>query len=163
MSRETDLMTVDRRGVSPVFGYALTLGIGMLLMVGLVMAAGGHVDSQREQVTESELQVIGGHVAADIAAADRLHRTAGTTEIQISRDLTYRVVGSTYRIEVKNNSQTAFDGPTDHYLELTAREGNLNVSVVVGVPSQTRVAETSVGGGPIVVEARGNELVVRNA
>lgn len=151
----------DERAISPVFGYALTLGIGTILIVGLVMAAGGHVETQRDQVMQNELEVIGGHVAADIAAADRVNRTHGTTEIAISRNLQSRVVGSPYRIDVRTDG----DGPTDPYLELNARQGNLNVTVQVGVASQSPVRESSVDGGSIevVYDEQDSELVVRNA
>lgn len=153
----------DERGVSSVFGYTLTLGIGTLLIVGLVMAAGGHVDDQRERVTETELQVIGAHVSADIAAADRMHRTDGTTEVNVSRSLQNTVVGSPYRMHVRDNESTQRDGPTRYYLELEAVDGD--VTVVVGIATLTPLEETTVDGGDVEVfyDDSAGQLVVRNA
>lgn len=152
---------MNDRGVSPVFGYALTLGIATLLIVGLVMSAGGHVESQREQVTETELQVIGGHVAADIAAADRMNRTRGTSEINITRDLQPFVVGSTYTIAVKHDPARPYDGPTEYYLVLNTTR--TDVTVQVGIATETHVRPATVDGGSIEIVLDGNSLVIRNA
>ena len=146
------------RGVSPVVAYVLTLGISSLLIAGLVIAAGGYVETQREATSRSELRVLGQQVSADIAAADRLTRTEGATEVSISRPLPERVVGSQYSVSVRTNS----NGPTDPYLELTTVRPD--VTVEVGVATETDVRETTVSGGGIVVEYDGSadELVVTN-
>ena len=133
------------RGVSPVFGYVLTLGISTLLVSGLLIAASGFVDTQREQTTESELQVIGQQVSADIAAADRLHRTDGATNVVIERDLPNSVVGSQYTVFVRSD-----DGPTDTYLRL--RTVRPEVTVKVGITSETDVVDSAAGGGKIKIQ-----------
>ncbi|WP_254840222.1 DUF7266 family protein [Natronomonas marina] len=147
------------RGVSPVFGYVLTLGISTLLVSGLLIAAGGFVEDQREQTSRSELRVIGQQVSADIAAADRLHRTDGASEIAITRTIPEQVVGSQYKVAVRTDS----NGPTVPYLELTATRPE--VTVEIGVASETAVAESTVSGGEIVVEYESgpDELEVSNA
>ena len=142
------------RGVSPVLGYVLTLGISTLLVSGLLIAAGGFVDTQRERTTESELQVIGQQVSADIAAADRLHRTDGATDVVIRRELPDSVVGSEYTVFVRSDD----DGPTDAYLRLTTVRPN--VTVEVGVANETNVANSAVGGGEIEISYDGNALEV---
>jgi hypothetical protein len=145
------------RGVSPVFAYVLTLGIASLLVAGLVIAAGGYVETQREATSRSELRVLGQQVSADIAAADRLTRTEGATEVSISRPLPERVVGSQYSLSVRTDS----NGPTNPYLELTTVRPN--VTVEVGVATETDVRQTTIGGGDMVVEYRpdpDDELVV---
>ena len=144
------------RAVSPVFGYVLTLGISTLLVSGLLIAATGFVDTQRERTTESELQVVGQQVSADIAAADRLHRTDGATDVVIERDLPESVVGSQYTVFVRSDS----NGPTDAYLRLTTARPN--VTVEVGVASETNVADSAVGGGEIEISYDGSALEVTN-
>ena len=143
------------RGVSPVFAYVLTLGISSLLIAGLVIAAGGYVETQREATSRSELRVLGQQVSADIAAADRLTRSEGATEVSISRPLPERVVGSQYSLAVRYDA-----GPTDPYLELTTVRPN--VTVEVDVTTETDVRKTTTGGGDMVVEYDGSadELVV---
>ena len=147
------------RGVSPVFAYVLTLGISTLLISGLLIAAGGFVDTQREATSRSELRVIGQQVSADIAAADRMTRTEGSTEVSISRDLPERVVNSQYSLSVRNDA----NGPTNPYLQLTTVEPN--VTVDVGVASETTVGPSTISGGEMVVEYddAADELVVKNA
>ena len=146
------------RGVSPVFAYVLTLGISSLLVAGLLIAAGGYVETQREATSRSELRVLGQQVSADIAAADRLTRTEGATEVSISRTLPERVVGSQYSLSVRTGS----DDPTDPYLELTTVRPD--VTVEVGVATETDVSATTIGGGDMVVEydTSDDKLVVKN-
>ena len=144
------------RAVSPVFGYVLTLGISTLLVSGLLIAATGFVDTQRELTTESELQVVGQQVSADIAAADRLHRTDGATDVVIKRDLPESVVGSQYTVFVRSDNE----GPTDTYLRL--RTVRPEVIVKVGIASETDVADSAVGGGKIVISYDGSALEVTN-
>ena len=145
-----------KRGVSPVLGYVLTLGISTLLVSGLLIAATGFVDTQRERTTESELQVIGQQVSADVAAADRLHRTDGATDVVIKRELPDSVVGSEYTVFVRSDD----DGPTDAYLRLTTVRPN--VTVEVGVANETNVADSAVGGGEIEISYNGSALEVTN-
>ena len=153
-------VAADRdRGVSPVVAYVLTLGISSLLVAGLLIAAGGYVETQREATSRSELRVLGQQVSADIAAADRMTRTEGSTEVSISRDLPERVVNSQYSLSVRNDA----NGPTNPYLQLTTVEPN--VTVDVGVASETAVGRSTISGGEMVVEYDGaaDELVVKNA
>lgn len=147
----------DDRAVSPVFGYVLTLGITAILIVGLLTATTGYVEEEREQVAESELQVLGQQLSQDIAAADRISRTEGAVSASVKRDMQPRVVGSTYRISVHNGT----GGPTDPYLELTATE--LDITVLVGLTTKTAVEETTVDGGTVVVEYDSGKLEVQNA
>ena len=144
------------RGVSPVFAYVLTLGISTLLISGLLIAAGGFVDTQREATSRSELRVIGQQVSADIAAADRLQRTDGATEVSISRTLPERVVGSQYSLSVRTDA----NGPTELYLELTTVQPS--VTVDVGVTNETDVRASTISGGEMVVEYDSGNLEVKN-
>ena len=144
------------RGVSPVLAYTLTIGIGTLLVAGLVVAAGGYVENQRELTTERELEVIGQQVSADIAAADRLARTDGA-EVEVTRTLQSRSVGAQYTIEVVDDAP----GPTEPYLRLST--SSPDVTVEVGVVSVTPVGERRVGGGDIVVVLENGQLEVYSA
>ena len=148
----------DRRAVSPLAAYTLTLGVTALLIGGLFIAAGGFVSDQREVTAENELEVLGQQVSADIAAADRLNRTSDTENVEISRSLPTSVVGANYRISVIADGE----GPTEPYLELVADE--LDVRVTVGLAVESSMAETTADGGDIVVEydTTEGELVMRN-
>lgn len=148
----------DSRGVSPVLGYVLTLSIATLLVGGLLVASSGFVTDQREQTAEGQLQVIGQQVSGTIAAADRLNRTDGASEVAVGQSLPQQVVGSAYGMSVVHDG----DGPTRPYLELQATE--LDVTVTVGIAVESDV-NGSAGGGPISVEydSTQGELVLQNA
>lgn len=147
----------DERAVSPVFAYVLTLAIAAILTGGLIATAGTYVSDQRERTGESELQVLGQQISADVAAADRLTRTGGDAEVSVQRSLPSGVVGSEYKVSVVDDT----NGPTEPYLEL--RMTDLDVVVHVGMSVKTDVRESTVGGGDIVVRYdESNELVLRN-
>lgn len=148
----------DDRAVSPVFAYVLTLAIAAILTGGLIMAAGTYVSDQREQTGESELQVLGQQISADVAAADRLTRTGGDAEASVQRSLPNGVVGSEFQVSIVDDT----NGPTQPYLEL--RMTDLDVVVHVGLSVKTDVRESTVGGGDIVVtyDESTSELVLRN-
>ena len=148
----------DERAVSPVFGYVLTLSVATLLVGGLLISAGGFIDDQRRNTAESELQVIGQQISADIAAADRLARTDGAEDIRVGRTIPQAVVGSHYSVEVVENG-----GPTSPYLELSTSRPD--VTVAVGIASRTTVSTggTADGGRIVVVyNATSSEVVLRN-
>ncbi|MFP4626351.1 MAG: DUF7266 family protein [Natronomonas sp.] len=148
----------DDRGVSPVFAYALTLGIGTLLVAGLILAASGFVDDQREMTTRSELQVVGQQLAGDVGAADRLARAGEDRNVTITRDLPERVVGSPYSIYVRTDDA----GPTDTYLELSTADPD--VSVEIGLAVETEIQAANIGGGRVIVSLDHDPdiLVMRN-
>lgn len=149
----------DDRAVSQVFGYALTLSIATLLIGTLLIAATGFVDGQRKLTGQSELEVIGQQVSADISAADRLARTDDVTETTVSRKLPRQVVGASYTMAVRSGG-----GPTDPYLELEIQQ--LDVTVEVGLVSKTAVeVGAAAGGGTIEVtyNTTNDELVLQNA
>lgn len=151
-------LVTDERGVSPVFAYVLTLGITTLLIAGLLAAASGYVEGQRESVGENELRVVGQQISADISAVDRLSRTDGASNASVTRDLPRNVVGSTYTIHVRDDA----DGPTVPYLELSMSNPDVTVQVGVVLAPGTSIVESSVGGGTVVVEYDGGDLEVRN-
>ena len=157
----TEAITADDRAVSPVFGYVLTLSIATLLVGGLLISAGGFIDDQRRNTGESELQVIGQQVSADIAAADRLNRTTGADDIRIGRTIPQDVVGSPYTIEVVDG-----DGPTSPYLELRMEQPDVTVKVGLATKSSVQIGSNAGGGQiEIVIEGTGSDrkVVLQNA
>lgn len=145
----------DERGVSTVVGFVLTLAITSLLVVGLLVATSGFVDSQRQSTVRDELEVLGQQVAADVAAADRLVRAGGST-VAIDRPLPDDVTGVSYQISV--------DGGTP--LTITLSTSNPDISVDVTVRTVTDVAGgTTLNGGDVevVYDDNADELVVQNA
>ncbi|RLM31390.1 hypothetical protein DVK01_21550, partial [Haloarcula sp. Atlit-120R] len=60
------------RGVSTALSYVLTLTITVVLVSGLMVAAGGFVSDEHARVTETELDVMGNRLAAGIESVDRV-------------------------------------------------------------------------------------------
>lgn len=123
------------RGLSTAVSYVLTLGITALLISGLILAAGGAVESQRQAVAREELRVIGQQIASRMLAADRLTGAGGET-VQVEYAAPSDVAGSDYRIEVREGD------PATLYLNAT----DVDASVSVSVPVDTDLVETSVRG-----------------
>jgi len=145
----------DDRAVSTTIGYALTLGVASLLITGLLIAGGGFLQNQREVTTETELEVIGEQVSADISSADRLS-ASDADEVNITRSLPDSVTGSQYVISVRTSPQT--------HLELRSADPEVTVRVDVAV-HETSLAATDIDGGNIQVSYNrtSDELVLRNA
>lgn len=142
------------RGVSTAVGYSLTLGISSLLIVGLLVTAGGFVDDRRGTTVRQELSVVGQQIAADLNGADRLVR-AGGDEVTVRSSLPVEVTGVRYRVEVV---PTAGGGATLRLSTDTPR-----VTVEVGVSTRTTVAPTEFDGGDVVVRWTGSDLEVGRA
>ena len=136
MHRATD------RGVSTVVGYTLTIGISALLIVGLLVGMGGFVADQRQSTIRDGMEVLGQQLAADLSAADRMVRVGGE-EVRVQRELPSNLVGTSYRIRVRDGA----DGAT----ELVFRTEDPPVRVRVTVRTETDIEPTDVGGGDVVV------------
>lgn len=152
----------DDRAVSTVVGYTLTLGIMTLLITGLLVAAGGFVEDQRERTVRAELQVVGQQIAADLDAADRLVRADGTdTAVEIYGQHPERVTGATYRVEVVDDTDDHCE--FDRCLKLSTDDPEVVVTVRIG--TVTTVELGSAGGGGVVVEydAGSDTLVIDDA
>lgn len=146
----------DRRGVSTVLGYVLTLGIVTVLISGLFMGAGGYVQDQQERVVRSEFEVMGNRLAADIASVDRLALATGSGgEARLRTDLPQRAAGKPYELTIEPS------GLSDVYL-ITVDMDDPEVSVEVRVRSATPVANGTVSGGDVLVVYNGSQLEVRD-
>lgn len=140
------------RATATALSYVLTLGITALLISGLLIAAGGAVDRQREDTTREALEVVGQQLSSRLMAADRLAAT-GASEVTVRGAYPDTVAGSTYSIVVRSGP------PTE--IEITATGSR--VTVTVGVANRTPVAETSVPGGDVEIVLTGGQLEVRSA
>lgn len=140
------------RATATTLSYVLTLGITALLISGLLVAAGGTVESQREDTTREAMEVVGQQLSARLMAADRLV-AAGGSEVSVRATYPETVAGSTYSIAVRSGSPTT--------IELTAT--GTRVSVTVAAATRTPVGDTTVSGGDVEVVYDGGQLEVRDA
>jgi hypothetical protein len=145
----------DDRAVSTALGYVLSLAIASILISGLMIAGGGFVESEREQVIRSELEVVGQTLIADIEGADRL-ASAIDGDVTVSSNHPRRVGSSSYTIEIDPT-------PNVRVYEVTLTAASVDVLVEFRLVTNQPLATGSVGGGDLVVEydAGAGELVVR--
>lgn len=147
---------MNDRGASQVLSYTLAIAIATILIVGLLTASSGFVESQRNTVVDSELRVIGERLSADIATTDRLVRmNNGSGAVNVTSELPSSVAGSPYTIEV-----TTEDGNAS--LALTS--DSLDRSIELPIANTTAIDETTVSGGDLVVryDESNDRLEVRN-
>jgi hypothetical protein len=151
---------LDDRGVSTTLNYALNLSVTTILIAVLLTTGTGFVEDQRERTVRTELRVVGQQLADDIAAADRLARSAGTggtvDVATVESEYPREVAGSSYTISLSFKSG-------DRY-ELELSSSNPAVSISVMTVSKTEVVDGSVAGGPVGIEYSdtANELEVQS-
>ena len=137
------------RGVSTALGYVLNLGVATLLVTILLLSAGTLVEDQRDRATETELNVVGERVVADLAAADRLARTNDPSAVRVEADVPVRVAGSYYTVRVNESGEVVLDADRS------------SVEVVVPFETVTAVESSTVDGGDLaVVYDPGNDTLV---
>lgn len=141
-----------RRGLSTALGYVLTLSVTVTLVSGLLIAGGNFVESQREQVIRTELDIVGEQVATHVNAADRLNQSGmGETTIRIEQRFPNTVVGSDYQIYLEA------DEP-----QLRLESSRPQVEVTVPLTNTTALADSSADGGEIIVrydDSRGSVVI----
>lgn len=142
------------RGTATALSYVLTLGITAILISGLLVAAGGTVESQREATTAEALEVVGQQLASRLAAADRLAE-AGATDLEVRGGYPDAIAGSTYTVTIDGG-----DPPDPTAISLAAT--GVRVSVTVSVRTHTPVADASLAGGDVEVVLAGGRLEVRS-
>lgn len=129
------------RAVSVTVNYVMTITIATLLLSGLAISAGGLIQSQSERAIESELEVLGQQLAADIESTDRLATVAGgaNAEVRIETRLPTRVAGTGYDITVVKS-------------ELVLRSTDPAISVTVPLTVTNDLAEgRTIQGGDVVI------------
>ncbi|EMA00177.1 DUF7266 family protein [Haloferax denitrificans] len=129
------------RGVSTALGYVLTLSITVVLISGLMVAAGGFVSDERKRVTETELDVVGNRLAAGIESVDRIGAAPGESRVEATIRLPPRVAGTTYTIEVEPGPPT----------ELVLTSTDPEVTVRVPVKTETSLAASRLDGGDVTI------------
>lgn len=137
--------------MSTAVTWALTLLITTLLISGLLVATGEQIRDRTESVTQTELEVIGQQIVADLSTADRLAQ-ADADAVTVRSTLPGGVVEGSYRIEV-----TA----TDDGATVTVRSGDTAISVPVA--NRTAVRNSSVPGGDVRITLDGGALEVTDA
>jgi hypothetical protein len=148
----------DDRAVSTALGYVLALGIASILISGMMIAAGGFVESEREQVIRSEFEVIGETLIADVEGADRLASAIGG-DVTVRSALPRRVGSSAYTIEITDQSTFG----SSHVSVVSLSAASVDVSVSLRLVTDVPLVDSTVEGGELVIEYDGSNLEVETA
>jgi hypothetical protein len=132
--------------------YTIGVAIALVLITGLLIGGSGFVADQGDAAVRAELEVLGQQVATDIEAADRLAVAAdGDATVRLGRTVPQTVAGRTYTVELVADE--------DPFLRLTSSSPTIEVDVEF--TNTTSVADTSIDGGPFVVNlTAANELAI---
>jgi hypothetical protein len=141
------------RGVSTTLGYVLNLGVAAILVTTLMLSAGTLVDEQRERAVETELEVVGERVAADVSAADRLARAGDGGSVRYVVEIPDRVVGTTYEVQLNQSGN-------DTIVLVSDRP---RVRVSVPYDSETPVTAANHSGGQFAIVYESGTLEVEHA
>ncbi|KAB1196618.1 MULTISPECIES: hypothetical protein [Haloferax] len=134
---------MSERAVSTTLGFVLTLSITTILISGIMVGAGGYVSTEHERVTETELEVVGQRLAANIESVDRVASSSGDETVRTVStrlELPNRVAGTTYRISVDPASS-----------ELVLRSVDPEVTVRIAVETTVPLESGSVDAGVVTV------------
>lgn len=134
------------RAVSVNIGYTINIVIMTVIFIGLISAAGSVIQSERQSVSVTEMDVAGNQLAAEVMSVDRLARAGGDeTVVQKQVRLPERISGEQYRISITENT-----------IELSPRNDPL--SVVVPYRSELPLVNAD---GETEFELPGGELQLR--
>lgn len=144
----------DERAVSVAVTHTLTIGITTILISGLLIGAGGMLDSQTERAGTEELQTIGDRTANEIvAAADQGNRTNATVDIESQQPS--NAIGGSYVLSLENRSddeecrsRSGYDG----CLVVSATQADRDAEIPIVLPDDVEIEESSATGGDVLVD-----------
>lgn len=158
-------LTPRDRGQSVSINYTLSLVIVTMLIAGLFVSMSGFLETERENVTRAELQVLGNRIAADIATVDRLARsTKGDARVVVRTTIPRSVAGSEYEVTITSSSNTLpSDGYTHYDVEIELEAPTVGVTKNVSTRTKFEVVDSDLYGGPFEVVYDGSTIEVKDA
>lgn len=145
-------LLTDQRGVSVVLTHVLTMGITAILITGLIIAASGVVDTQRERAVQGELTTIGERLATELTALDRVASSANST-MTVETSHPEMVVNSRYQVQLISDSSACQTGSC---LVLDAQRAE--ASAIISINKDINIINSTVSGGEIRLVHDGAEV-----
>lgn len=146
-----DRVRPDDRGVSFTVSYVLTVAIAVILVAGIVTAAGQSVQSQQKTVVRDSAIVVSDETAATVMAADRLARAGGETApshpttVTVSLTLPETLAGQQYTVLLNTSEGSA---------TVIVTSSDPDIVVETPIRNETVVEESTVNGGEVNVVYR---------
>lgn len=135
----------DERAVSTTITYTLTIAVTTILVSGLIVAAGGLVEDQRERAVHDELGVVGERIASELAGVDRLAESGD--ELQLETTHPRQLAGATYTVTLQASApNVCSQSPC-----LVLNSSRPDVTITVPLVNETAVRTSSAPGGSVVV------------
>jgi len=133
----------DSRGVSITLNYTLAIGITTLLTTGLIIGAGGLLESQEKRVARQQADEIGADILSQADRLDQLQDTTGQSETTVQLEYPARLVGRSYTVSFEQQA-ARFDGFS---WTLRIESQALTEDAAYPVPQSISVVESSASGG----------------
>ena len=132
----------NSRAVSITLNYTIAIGITTLLTTGLIIGAGGLLESQQERVARQQADEIGADILSQADRLDRIHESTASSETTVQLEYPSRLVGSSYRVSFEQRAER-FDG---FAWTLRIDSQALSGDAVYPVPGSISVAASSARG-----------------
>lgn len=148
------------RGQSISINYTMSLIVVTVLISGLFIATNDFLEDERENVTRSELEVLGNRIAADVATTDRLARsTDGDARVEVRTTIPRSVAGSEYEVTITSSSPADIE----HYdVEIQLRAPGTRVTKNVTTRTAFAVEDSHLNGGPFEIVYDGSTIEVND-
>jgi len=145
--RRKPTFSTDDRGVSTALTHVLTIGITTVLISGLFIGTTTMLEGQKDRAAYQEMGTIGDRLAAELTAVDQAAKGTPTGNATVLVEHPSTVAGSSYRIQLANDSSACDTWDPNTCLILSASQTSEDVEV----PLRTSmpIEESSVTGGDI--------------
>lgn len=130
------------RGVSFTVSYVLTVAIAVILVAGVLLAAGQVVNDRRTETIQGEATVVGDQTAAAVMSADRLGRSGNRSNVSMALRLPERLAGQPYTVALRSDGSDA---------RVVVRTQSPSVAVSVPLTNRTRIENATVTGPDVRV------------
>lgn len=139
--------------MSVAINYALSIAIAAIILSAFLFATGDLIENRQQEVYIEQLSVVGGRIAANVMAADRLAQT-NPDAVHVNMTTPTVVGGADYDIEIDPGGDTS---------ELVLRTRDPEIEIRVSLHNTTNLEGGTVDGGGIhIYQASDGDLVVEN-
>ena len=151
----------DERAVSITVTHAMTISITTILIAGLLMSAGGLLQTETERSTETSLETVGERLAGEIQSVDRL-ATEEDGQVNVTADHPRTITNSGYTVELRTDCDSPLLEDGSDCVKLTDQGEDVTVHVPVETDAELANGSTATGG-TIDIGSDSDEITIRRA
>lgn len=150
-------LPLDRRAVTPAITHVLTIAFTSILVIALLVGAGGYLDNEERSSARQELNAIGNRLADEIDRVDNLAEEG--SRVSITTHHPEEITGGGYTVSHEPASACGLTGDNRSCLVLESHE--TPATARVPVVNDTAVSVESTGDGAFNLTA--NEPISTSA